>query len=93
LPPGYSYIGEQDGIAAPCARPGEIYKSSDLVDLQVLGGATVIPYSFFPPMMLFQLAGGWKGSSWQAELNRHGDTGWDALFTASNDKSVCPCPK
>jgi hypothetical protein len=81
-----------DGFADPINRPGEIYKVIDglhtfydLVEgepriefssnnkLAVIAGLTVAQ----------SLKGGWKDSSWHAEIRAQTDFAWDKLFEIS----------
>lgn len=92
VPPGVTYPWAIDGFADPINRPGEIYKVIDglhtfydLVEgepriefssnnkLAVIAGLTVAQ----------SLKGGWKDSSWHAEIRAQTDFAWDKLFEIS----------
>jgi hypothetical protein len=98
LPAHAIFLGEQDGIAIPALKPGEVFKSADYIDL-VVGQDGKVDYLANPNLGLVyvyalyrqQKDGGWKGSAFLAELHRRPDSGWDELFrVAGGEDPHCP---
>ncbi|MCP4548091.1 MAG: hypothetical protein GY835_16630, partial [bacterium] len=103
--PGGIHHGEQDGLAIPDKRPGEIFKTVERVDATVGPDGDVdteIPYDRDLGDYIYRVGGqfwdgGWKDLDWLREV--HGDNpknydhGWDRLFNAAdpeNDSKGCP---
>ncbi len=92
VPPGVTYPWAIDGFADPINRPGEVFKVIDGLHTfyNLVDGQPAV--DFTPDSNLSAIAGltiaqsikgGWKDSSWHAEIRASTDYGWDKLFEIS----------
>ena len=84
VPPCESFPRNQDGLATPQTRPGEVFKTSNGIDATMNpdGSVTTSGGSFLHRGVQW-LRGGWKDEKWHQDLKKLGDPGWDEIFNRS----------
>jgi RHS repeat-associated protein len=84
LPPKDRYPDPHDGFAIPGARPNEVYKTVQGIDVTINPDGTVTESggSFTQKIGQF-ITGGWKDEGWVKGLNERGDDGWNDLHSRS----------
>jgi RHS repeat-associated protein len=98
VPPGGVYEGRnQDGIAVPW-RPGQVFKTTDLMDATIHPDGTITTESNLGGAVLLPAAqavlGGWKGQDFLEERRDAPDLSWDPLFSMFDVSRPVPahCP-
>ena len=93
LGPGQTYSGDQDGVATPVHKPGEVFKTGNGIDVIINPDGTVTTSGGNPVERAYNWwNGGWKDEQWQQDLNTDNDTGWDQLFNEAR-KNIPPNPR
>lgn len=89
--PGGEYSGAQDGYADPCEFKNQVFKTVDNVDVTIGPDHKPTTSGGGIKGAVGQLTiGGVKDTTWQTDLHKKKDYGWDELFKMS-DPSKCLC--
>jgi YD repeat-containing protein len=84
-----SQASDNIGRTVPESHKGQVYKSTDGIDLTIDKGGSVSASGGPIDWSINFVRGGWKDKAWLAGLQKAGDRGWDALFAASDTKPQC----